>query len=321
MGKRLRILYAAGPGNVLGTYQYWRAGRDDPSEVSITYSAQFFAVCEALDARGYIISSNRHRVLVEDGRQTIVHRPIPFSHGPGVLYHLGQLWAALRLIASAIWFRADWVIVANGSGAWFPLRILPLVGINVVPSLHNLLWRKNRPRRLLRSRLYALCAGRFFARSAAASMSVSRDIVRQVQDLAGGQQRKMYEFSPTYRRDLFRNMGAVPVERTPFRVFFAGRIERTKGVFAILQIARQFQRDGHHNIEFDLCGDGRRWPSCNCRSPRPDWPPACGATGIAIRKRCGPCSSGATWCSCPPLPNSPKGSIRSLPRACSADDR
>ena len=39
--KPLRILYAAGPGNVLGTYRHWRGGEDDPSQVAMTYSGQF----------------------------------------------------------------------------------------------------------------------------------------------------------------------------------------------------------------------------------------------------------------------------------------
>jgi len=39
-------------------------------------------------------------------------------------------------------------------------------------------------------------------------------------------------------------------------VFFAGRIERNKGVFNLLEIARRFAREGRSDIEFDLCGDG-----------------------------------------------------------------
>ena len=38
----LRIVYAAGPGDVVGTYRHWKEGRDDPSQVAITYSGQFY---------------------------------------------------------------------------------------------------------------------------------------------------------------------------------------------------------------------------------------------------------------------------------------
>ena len=47
----LRILYAAGPGDVIGTYRHWKEGRDDPSQIAITYSGQFYSLCKEL-ARG-----------------------------------------------------------------------------------------------------------------------------------------------------------------------------------------------------------------------------------------------------------------------------
>jgi glycogen synthase len=257
---RLRILYAAGPGNVLGTYQHWKAGQDDPSEVAITYSAQFFDVCQALDAEGYILGSNRVPAKLKDGRFTIVHRPIPFVNGPGVLFHVGQIWAAIRLVASALWFRADWVIVANGNAEWFPLRLLPLFGVRLIPSLHNVLWCKRHLWGRMRGWLHTTLDGSFFARTATASMSVSREIAQQVRYLSGGRRRMVYEFLPTYRRSQFKGIGESPATRVPFRVFFAGRIERHKGVFDILEIARRYERAGRHDIEFDLCGDGSALP-------------------------------------------------------------
>ena len=52
----LRILYAAGPGDVVGTYRHWKEGRDDPSQVAVTYSGQFYDLCRDLGAEGYVIS-------------------------------------------------------------------------------------------------------------------------------------------------------------------------------------------------------------------------------------------------------------------------
>ena len=36
-------------------------------------------------------------------------------------------------------------MIACGSCHWFPLRVLPWLGIKVVPSLHCVLWKKYRP--------------------------------------------------------------------------------------------------------------------------------------------------------------------------------
>jgi hypothetical protein len=90
MTKRLRILYAAGPGDVVGTYHYWVTGQDDPSQVSITYSSQFYEVCRELDAETYVISSSSQRKFYYDGQFKIQHRPIPFLSSSALFYHLGQ---------------------------------------------------------------------------------------------------------------------------------------------------------------------------------------------------------------------------------------
>lgn len=255
MGRPLRLLYAAGPGNVIGTYRHWKEGRDDPSQVSVTYSGQFYDLCRDLGAEGYVIGSGRPSARVRDGRFLLEHRPIPWENGPGSLYHLGQVWSAFRLMVSALAFRADVAIVCNGSGHWFPLALLPLLGSQVVPSLHCVLWPKNKSpggvNRLVQ-RLNAV----FFARAAFAVLSASRDVTRQVAVPTGGRHRPVVEFLPTYRPGAFAGTAAPPAERRPFRVFFAGRVERNKGVFDLLAIAQRFAEAGRTNIEFDLCGAG-----------------------------------------------------------------
>jgi glycogen(starch) synthase len=259
MGRPLRILYAAGPGNVLGTYQHWKAGRDDPAQVSVTYSGQFYDVCRALGAHAYVIASCRTPGRLRDGRCTLEHRPIPWENGPGALYHLGQLGSALRLIVAALVFRADVAVICNGSGHWFPLLLLPLLGVQVIPSLHCVLWPRNRPPRGV-SKLVQRLNAPLFARAAFAILSASRDIERQVAELTRGRHRPVVEFLPTYRPDVFSGDGSPPAPHRPFRVFFAGRVERNKGVFDLLKIAERFARDGRHDIEFDLCGDGTALP-------------------------------------------------------------
>ncbi len=253
MGRPLSILYAAGPGDVLGTYRHWKEGQEDPSQVSVTYSGQFYDVCRALGARGYVIASCRTPGFLRDGQFTIRHRRVPFEDGPASLYHLGQIWSGLRLLASALAFRADVAVVFNGTAHWFTLALLPWFGIRVVPSLHCVLWPLSRPPTGVR-RLVQKLDARFFARRADAILSASGDISRQIAAMTHGQHRPIIEFLPTYRPGSFA-MGEPPPGR-PFRVFFAGRIERNKGVFDLLAIARRFAAAGRTDIEFDLCGTG-----------------------------------------------------------------
>jgi glycosyltransferase involved in cell wall biosynthesis len=253
--KPLRILYAAGPGDVIGTYRHWKEGRDDPSEVAITYSGQFFDVCRELGAEAWVISYNPRRETVRDGGFVVEHRPVRFMKGPGPLYILGQVWYGLRLVASALRFRAD-VVVAMSGMAWFTLALLPMLGVRVVPTLHSTLWRVTRPPRGFNKVVWALNR-RFFRRRVAAVMCVSDAVAAQLLGLVGRLDVPVERFVPTYRPELFQGVAdAPPGEAPPFRVFYAGRIERNKGVFDLLAVAERFKAEGRDGFEFDLCGSG-----------------------------------------------------------------
>ncbi len=254
MPSSLRVLYAAGPGNVIGTYQHWSQQKDDPSQVSVTYSGQFFEVCRELNANAYVISSHPDRRTLQDGAFVLEHRPIPFRKARGLLYHAGQIWYGLRLAITAMRFRADVAVVADGTTHWFMLSLLPWLGVQVIPSLHCVLWRKFLPMR--RFEKAALRWGkRLFQRDCRAILAISDDIAEQVALLTHHQHRTISIFTPVYRREQFALLAPPDEVRSPFRVLFAGRIEPEKGVFDLLEIARQTRRLSP-DIVFDLCGDG-----------------------------------------------------------------
>ena len=255
MSKKVRILYAAGCGDVIDTYKHWVEGQDDPSQLSITYSGQFYEVCRDLDAQAYVISSCEERKFLHDGRFLIEHRPMPLRSSSGLLYHLGLLWYGLRLIASAIRFRADVAVVSNGTTHWFILPLLPLFGVAVIPSLHCTLWRKYIPQRKVEKLILRL-SHYFFASSCAAILTISNDISKQVAQLTANKHGKMLKFSPIYRRQQFAEIDAPNKRRKPFRVLFASRIEQDKGVFDLLEIAKRLAALGRQDITFELCGDG-----------------------------------------------------------------
>lgn len=255
MTRPLRILYAAGPGDVIGTYHHWKAGRDDPAQVAVTYSSQFFDLCRQLGAAGYAISYHARKQRVVDDQLIVEHRPHLWQKGGGLGYHLGQLWYGLRLAVTARRFGADLAIVSDGTH-WFALGLMRWLGVRVVPSLHCVLWRKNNPPTGVLARLIRGLNRRFFRRRADAVLCVSNDIAEQVRPMLNGRPTPILNFLPTYRRESFGDGFGPPPAATPFRVFFAGRMERNKGVFDLLEIARRFDIEGHQDIEFDLCGEG-----------------------------------------------------------------
>ena len=177
----------------------------------------------------------------------------------GFRFHCAQIRNGLHYLLTCLRFRADIAIVSMGTH-WFMLVPLRWLGIRVVPNLVNTLWRPNVPltwaQRIVQSLDRLL-----FSRCAMAILTASCDISAQVTKLTRGKNRPIVEFMPLYRRELFRQVTNIPVQRDPFRIFFAGQIEVDKGVFDLLEIARRFDGMGRSDIVFDLCGDGSALPA------------------------------------------------------------
>ena len=110
----LRVFFAAGSGDVIGTYEQWREGRDDHSIVSIAYSSQFYDVCRRLGTRAHVVAAHAWRPGVNDAQFTLRHRPIPFKTTGSALYFAGQVLYAVDLMARAVAFRAQVVVVSTG---------------------------------------------------------------------------------------------------------------------------------------------------------------------------------------------------------------
>jgi glycogen synthase len=251
----LRILYAAGPGNIIGTYEHWVKGQDDPSQISITYSSQFYDVCRNLSAKAYVISSFSQRSRWKNEQFILENRPNPLQNTSGTLYHIGQILYGLWLIISAIGFRANVAVIDTGSTHWFMLSILSKLGIRVIPSLHCTLWRKYGSQRRIEAKILQL-SRRLFAHDCDATLAVSQDINQQVVQLTQESPRPVVRFLPTYRSTEFLDVTEPHFERSPFYVLFAGRIEANKGVFDLLAIAQRFAAEGRQDIIFELCGSG-----------------------------------------------------------------
>lgn len=254
----LRVFYAAGPGDVVGTFRHWKAGRDDPSQISVTYSQQFFTVCRELGVRATVMSWNPRADREEDGDFLVINRPRhPWTDRGGWRYHLGEQLHLLNLAWTAVRHRAD-VMLLGGGGHLALLRLLRLGGKQLVVDCPNVLWRTHAARKRSEAVLRRLERG-VYRRQAVALTSVSCDVTRQLEEVAGGRPRPILEYLPLYRRDTFRRSPPPPASR-PFRVVFAGRVEESKGAPMLAELARRF-RAGGRDILIEVCGTGGALPS------------------------------------------------------------
>ncbi|MDR3632328.1 MAG: glycosyltransferase family 4 protein [Isosphaeraceae bacterium] len=251
--RRPRVVYMAGPGDIVRSYRRWREGLDDPSQVADTYSGQFYQVCRDLGLEGLVISSHPRAERVDDPPFRLEHRPLRPLRASGVLHHLREIAYDVRLIAICVRFRADVVLLQGGYHYWFLFASLRLAGIKLIPILMVVIKLKFGKIKGYQN-LLARVNGWFFRRSTWRILSASDDISRQVVEMTRGRSAPIEFFLPRFRADRLPARDTPP--SPPFRVLFAGRVEKNKGVFDLLEVARLLVSRGRTDIVFDLCGAG-----------------------------------------------------------------
>lgn len=252
----MRILYAAGPGDVIKAHDNWKRGTPHPNEVALTYSGQFADYCREVGAQAHIISSNSQRQKVIDGAFTLEHRPKRFSSMRGIRYHLGQVLYGLGIMGTAIKSRAHAVVAHSDATHPFVLAPLRLLGIKVVPALHNTLWPAGSPPSGLVSRTILKLNGLFFRWFANATICVSPECKRQVSTISGTHA-PIYDLRAQFYRQYFASVPPAPAhDQRPFRIACVTRIERNKGPFDVVAMAERIQQKRPGAVLWDICGDG-----------------------------------------------------------------
>lgn len=252
--RKIRILYVAGPGDVMGTYRFWRENKPDPSQVAWTYSGQFFDVARELDCQSLVVASCSSDGRLDDDAMSIRHQS-PFSRKVrGIWYHLAEIGRCLRLSLMAVRFGADVAIVAEGIH-WFAWTALSWTGVKVVPSLHCAFWPAgHRPQGPVRD-LIDKCNGRFWRRHACATICVSPECENQIRQITTELRGPVYQARAQYDRELFGDV-APPSECRPFNILYAGRMERNKGIYDMLDAAEILDRRHRGSFHWEFCGQG-----------------------------------------------------------------
>ncbi|TWT87532.1 Alpha-D-kanosaminyltransferase [Pseudobythopirellula maris] len=252
--RRPCVFYMAGPGDVIGTYKHWRAGRDDPSQVSVAYSHQFYDVCRQHGYEGMVVSYCSRIDKLREAEFEIEHRPIPFQHRSGGLFHLGRYLFNLSLAWTAIRRRADVAVLMTGSHL-APFWLLRLAGVRVVMTQHCVLWPKLVGPRGVWKVVHAVDR-LFFQRGCDAMLSISHDVTEQIDTLTRGKRPQITPFLPNYRRSCFAGARSADWDDEPFRVLFVGRVEEDKGALELVALAELARQRIDRRVVFDVAGDG-----------------------------------------------------------------
>ncbi len=254
--KSICIAYAAGPGDIVGTFSWWQKGMEDPNQVSVTYSGLFFDACRSLGARGVAISSCSKAGSMRTDKFYVENMP-KGQPAHGIAFHLQQIMYLRRVIQKAAKEGADMLVMADSTGHFFPFSWFAPSRMQLVPTLHCTLWPRFRPLSRVQKIINRLNRHIFTTR-ATAILSASMSIDEQVKSITQNKPRPIYPFLPLYRKALFASVTPPDYGSRQFNLLFAGRLETDKGIFDLLEMAERLKEQGNRRITIHLCGNGSR---------------------------------------------------------------
>jgi glycogen synthase len=252
-----RVFYAGGPGDIIAAHAFWKRNEHFPDVTSVTLSSQFEQFCEEIGAESYIVASHSHRKILKDGAFVIEHRPKPIQQGRGVWYHVSEILYGLGLLATALRFRADVAVIDSGTTHYFITTLFWMLGIRVIPTLHNTLWPSGFPPTRPIPRAILALNGLFFRHVATAVIGASPECIRQVEQLTHGRPPPLYQFRYQYLRQTFADVPSPPsFDQRPIQITFVGRVIRDKGIFDVLELARRVEARAPGQVRWEICGSG-----------------------------------------------------------------
>jgi glycosyltransferase involved in cell wall biosynthesis len=87
-------------------------------------------------------------------------------------------------------------------------------------------------------------------------MCISPEAARQIGELSGDVKGQVIQFRPQYGMDRFAALPDPDWSRRPFTLLFAGRLERNKGVFDVVDAVERLRDRVPGGVALEICGTG-----------------------------------------------------------------
>ena len=250
----LRIAYLPGPGDTKTTFEFWRAGKFDPRVPSVAYSTMFFDLCAAANASNVLLLGRALEgkpAHSEAGRQFEVIKFAPPSYGIG--YHSANFHYATRCINRVRRFRPHITVVASDFD-WKYLPFLKTRGTRLIYSMHNTFWPMGSRTLTTMQKANTVLMGRCL-RTIDAAVCTSHECERQLREVVGQSLRTFVAQPQTFPATKI----SAPRTGPATRLFYLGRIEKSKGVFDLLDSFHALHRK-NKNLKLVYAGDGAALP-------------------------------------------------------------
>lgn len=257
----MRLFLALGPGDIVQEERRHLAleqadGGERRGETSLTFSHQLVRMLQMRGYEALLVSSNPRADRLEVGGITLVNLPRPLAAGSGLGFIRGHVTYGLRLADAARQYGADLAIVDSGTTYPFALWRFRHYGIRVAMNLHNVRWAQGFEPTKPVARLFRTLDSHFLRSGAFAAAGCSPACAEQIR-VDGADATPYFGWTAQYNPLGFVTTPEIPSRPGgPVRLLFAGRIERNKGVFDLIPIARGLRKRGLGDARIVVCGDG-----------------------------------------------------------------
>lgn len=245
----LRILFFGGPGDVVGTFNFWVKGQQDQRIPVIAYSSMFYTLCHKLRAKGYVLTESDVQPEVPADGFEFIHTP--HRRGGGRIRYRIDEYKFYKSAKRTVEKVDPHVIIASGDIPNALMRAFP-ASARVVLTMHNAYWPMGqhpsglRGRRMLTQKTEAM-------QRLHAGVCTSPECARQLGILGMRSEACLVETPQilnSFAQDRVRDPDAVAR-----RLVFLGRIEPEKGVFDLLTAFENLAKTVP-DLTLDIAGTG-----------------------------------------------------------------
>ncbi len=205
-----------------------------------------------------MMSSHARADRLDVGRHTVENRPrSKWYFRSGIRHHIGLILYGMTVMIEAFRRKARVVVADSGTTHWIMFAPLWLLQIPIVAVLHNTIWPMGYPPTRLLDRFFRRLDGWFFRHIASVTICVSPECERQVKSVAGKPKGPVLQCRLQYREGFLERVQVAPEPPLhPLHVLFLGRVEASKGVFLILDLAEQLEGQMPGSFAWRIVGSG-----------------------------------------------------------------
>ncbi len=224
----LRILFFGGPGDVVGTFNRWAEGRQDPRTPVIAYSSMFYALSRKLRAKGLVLTESD--IAPDTPADDFEFIYTPHKHGGGRIGYRLDEYNFYRAARDRVRQMNPHVIIIGGDVPDALIRTLP-DSARVILTVHNAFWPMGQQPTDFRGRR-RLAHKRQAFRRVDAAVCTSYECAQQLEALGVRRETCFVEMPQVLNQ--FAPEAPRAQDREARRLVYLGRVEPEKGVFDLV---------------------------------------------------------------------------------------